>query len=52
VVEVGNKKDRVEDALKAKRAAVKEYIVPGGGMTCCTTRSHLDDYESQNQSIK
>ena len=26
------KKDRVEDALSATRAAVEEGIVPGGGM--------------------
>jgi chaperonin GroEL len=30
-VEVGEKKDRVEDALNATRAAVEEGIVPGGG---------------------
>jgi chaperonin GroEL len=31
-VEVGEKKDRVDDALNATRAAVEEGIVPGGGM--------------------
>jgi chaperonin GroEL len=30
-VEVGEKKDRVTDALNATRAAVEEGIVPGGG---------------------
>merc|ERR1711968_210338 len=30
-VEVGEKKDRVNDALCATRAAVEEGIVPGGG---------------------
>merc|ERR1711920_627372 len=30
-VEVGEKKDRVDDALNATRAAVEEGIVPGGG---------------------
>ncbi|KAI8474825.1 MAG: chaperonin Cpn60/TCP-1 family [Monoraphidium minutum] len=30
-VEVGEKKDRVEDALNATKAAVEEGIVPGGG---------------------
>ena len=30
-VEVGEKKDRVVDALNATRAAVSEGIVPGGG---------------------
>merc|ERR1719486_251144 len=32
-VEVGEKKDRVNDALCATRAAVEEGIVPGGGVT-------------------
>ena len=31
-VEVKEKKDRVDDALNATRAAVEEGIVPGGGM--------------------
>lgn len=31
-VEIGEIKDRVEDALKATRAAVEEGIVPGGGL--------------------
>jgi len=31
-VEVNEKKDRVDDALNATRAAVEEGIVPGGGM--------------------
>jgi chaperonin GroEL len=30
-VEVKEKKDRVDDALNATRAAVEEGIVPGGG---------------------
>ncbi|WP_083237973.1 chaperonin GroEL [Methyloceanibacter marginalis] len=35
-VEVKEKKDRVDDALNATRAAVEEGIVPGGGVACCT----------------
>jgi len=31
-VEVGEKKDRYEDALNATRAAVEECILPGGGV--------------------
>ena len=31
-VEVSEKKDRVNDALNATRAAVEEGIVPGGGV--------------------
>ena len=37
-VEVKEKKDRVEDALNATRAAVEEGIVPGGGARCCAPR--------------
>jgi len=31
-VEVNEKKDRVNDALNATRAAVEDGIVPGGGV--------------------
>ncbi len=34
-VEVKEKKDRVDDALNATRAAVEEGILPGGGVACC-----------------
>ena len=37
-IEVKEKKDRVEDALNATRAAVEEGIVPGGGVACCAPR--------------
>ena len=33
-VEVKERKDRVDDALHATRAAVEEGIVPGGGVRC------------------
>jgi chaperonin GroEL len=32
-MEVGEKKDRLVDALNATRAAIEEGIVPGGGNT-------------------
>jgi chaperonin GroEL len=35
-VEVKERKDRVDDALHATRAAVEEGIVPGGGTRCST----------------
>lgn len=40
-VEVGEKKDRVTDALNATKAAVEEGIVPGGwvGRCCCAVCS-------------
>ncbi|MBF0429613.1 MAG: chaperonin GroEL, partial [Magnetococcales bacterium] len=41
-VEVKERKDRVEDALHATRAAVEEGIVPGGGVALLRTRSALD----------
>ncbi|KAF8551068.1 chaperonin Cpn60/TCP-1 [Imleria badia] len=36
-VEVGEKKDRYDDALNATHAAVKEGILPGGGVTLLKT---------------
>jgi chaperonin GroEL len=37
------KKDRVEDALHATRAAVEEGVVPGGGVALVRARAALDD---------
>eukprot|EP00551_Chaetoceros_affinis_P011523 CAMPEP_0203684870 /NCGR_PEP_ID=MMETSP0090-20130426/48256_1 /ASSEMBLY_ACC=CAM_ASM_001088 /TAXON_ID=426623 /ORGANISM="Chaetoceros affinis, Strain CCMP159" /LENGTH=574 /DNA_ID=CAMNT_0050554051 /DNA_START=143 /DNA_END=1867 /DNA_ORIENTATION=- len=42
-VEVGEKKDRVVDALNATRAAVEEGIVPGGGKALLYCSTKLDD---------
>src|SRR5947199_6308701 len=39
-VEVKEKKDRVEDALNATRAAVEEGIVPGGGVALLRASEH------------
>jgi chaperonin GroEL len=41
-VELKEKKDRVEDALHATRAAVEEGIVPGGGVALLRAQSALD----------
>jgi len=41
-VEVGEKKDRVDDALNATRAAVEEGIVPGGGSALLYASQILD----------
>ena len=41
-VELKEKKNRVEDALSATRAAVEEGIVPGGGLSLIRARSALD----------
>ena len=42
-VELKEKKNRVEDALSATRAAVEEGIVPGGGLSLIRARASLDD---------
>ena len=41
-IELKEKKNRVEDALSATRAAVEEGIVPGGGLALIRARSALD----------
>ena len=41
-IELKEKKQRVEDALSATRAAVEEGIVPGGGLALIRARSSLD----------
>ena len=41
-IELKEKKQRLEDALSATRAAVEEGIVPGGGVTLVRAQSALD----------
>ena len=54
-VEVKEKKDRVDDALNATRAAVEEGIVPGGGVALLKASKALDgltgDNDDQNAGI-
>ena len=54
-VEVKEKKDRVDDALNATRAAVEEGIVPGGGVALLKASAALDklvgDNDDQNAGI-
>jgi chaperonin GroEL len=52
-VELKEKKDRVDDALHATRAAVEEGIVPGGGVALLRASSVLDDlsYETDDERI-
>jgi chaperonin GroEL len=45
-VEMKEKKDRVEDALHATRAAVEEGIVPGGGVALIRTRAAIQTLQS------
>jgi chaperonin GroEL len=47
-VEVKEKKDRVDDALNATRAAVEEGIVPGGGVALMRTLKTLDGLKPDN----
>ncbi|KAH0934196.1 hypothetical protein HID58_011313, partial [Brassica napus] len=47
--EVGERKDRVTDALNATRAAVEEGIVPGGGVALLYATKALDNLETQNE---
>ncbi|KAL2994788.1 hypothetical protein AAZX31_10G182700 [Glycine max] len=46
--EVGEKKDRVTDALNATKAAVEEGIVPGGGVALLYASSELDKLQTAN----
>lgn len=47
-VEMKEKKDRVDDALHATRAAVEEGIVPGGGVAYIRAQKSLDKLEGLN----
>ena len=47
-VEVGEKKDRYDDALNATRAAVEEGIVPGGGTALLKASLELGDIKVDN----
>jgi chaperonin GroEL len=47
-VEVKEKKDRVDDALHATRAAVEEGILPGGGVALLRSVTALDDLKPVN----
>ena len=49
-VEVKEKKDRVEDALAATRAAVEEGIVAGGGATFVHIAEKIKDLKGENES--
>jgi chaperonin GroEL len=47
-VEVKEKKDRVDDALNATRAAVEEGIVPGGGVALLRAKIAVSKLRSEN----
>ncbi|MBR5552149.1 MAG: chaperonin GroEL [Muribaculaceae bacterium] len=47
-VEMKEKKDRVDDALSATRAAIAEGIVPGGGVAYIRCVAKLEDLKGEN----
>ncbi len=49
--EVKEKKDRIDDALNATRAAVEEGIVPGGGVALLRARAVLTSLTGDNTDI-
>ncbi|MBZ9998007.1 chaperonin GroEL [Mesorhizobium sp. BH1-1-4] len=49
--EVKEKKDRIDDALNATRAAVEEGIVPGGGVALLRARSALSGLNGANADV-
>lgn len=48
-VEMKEKKDRVDDALAATRAAVEEGIVPGGGVALIRSIGYLETMKGDNE---
>ncbi|WAC27354.1 MULTISPECIES: chaperonin GroEL [unclassified Ancylobacter] len=50
-VEVKEKKDRIDDALNATRAAVEEGIVPGGGIALLRAKKAVEKITSDNPDI-
>jgi len=51
-VEVKEKKDRVEDALNATRAAVEEGIVPGGGVALLRAKKAVGKISNDNADVQ
>ena len=48
-VEMKEKKDRVDDALSATRAAIEEGIIPGGGIAYIRAIESLNDFHGDNE---
>src|SRR5271155_996566 len=51
-VELKEKKDRVEDALNATRAAVEEGIVPGGGVALLRAKKAVGKLANDNADVQ
>ncbi|TIX68961.1 MAG: chaperonin GroEL, partial [Mesorhizobium sp.] len=51
-IEVKERKDRVDDAMHATRAAVEEGILPGGGVALLRAAKALDNVAVDNPDQK
>ena len=51
-VEVKEKKDRVDDAMHATKAAVEERIVPGGGVALLRAKGAIGKLSDENANIQ
>ncbi len=51
-VEVKERKDRVDDALNATRAAVEEGIVPGGGVALLRAKQAVSGLKGENEDVQ
>ena len=51
-VEVKEKKDRVDDAMHATRAAVEEGIVPGGGVALLRAKAAVAKLKNENSDVQ
>ena len=51
-VEVKERKDRVDDALHATRAAVQEGIVPGGGIALLRAKAAVSQLTNENADVR
>jgi chaperonin GroEL len=51
-VEVKEKKDRVDDALHATRAAVEEGVVPGGGVALLRAKASVSQLKNENEDVQ
>jgi chaperonin GroEL len=51
-VEVKEKKDRVDDAMHATRAAVEEGIVPGGGIALLRAKAAIGKLTNENDDVQ
>src|SRR4030081_3152179 len=51
-IEVKERKDRVDDAMHATRAAVEEGILPGGGVALLRASQHLKGLRTKNDDQK